>query len=104
MVLPKSLRFMLTSWNMPFVYKAFATRCKAFTQGMRHHLLSPAGWKPNAGRQARLKAEARHERTLEAVAWTPWLGVGNGRDTVLTCLHHGPGTSPAIPSTPSSAR
>jgi len=24
-------------------------------------------WKPNAAHQARLKAEARHERTLEAV-------------------------------------
>src|SRR5713101_4287140 len=31
---------------------------------------------PNAGRQARLKAGARHERTLAAVAWTPWLGAG----------------------------
>jgi hypothetical protein len=27
--------------------------------------------RPNAGRQARLKAGARDERTLEAVAWTP---------------------------------
>jgi hypothetical protein len=27
---------------------------------------------PNAGRQARLKAEAK--RTLEAVACTPWFG------------------------------
>jgi hypothetical protein len=27
---------------------------------------------PNAGHQARLKAGA--ERTLEAVAWMPWLG------------------------------
>ena|SRR2546426_296823 len=30
---------------------------------------------PNAGRQARRAAGARHERTLAAVAWTPWLGV-----------------------------
>jgi hypothetical protein len=28
----------------------------------------------NAGRQARLAAEARHERTLAAVACTPWFG------------------------------
>src|SRR4051794_35071019 len=28
----------------------------------------------NARRQARLKAGARHERTLAAVACTPWLG------------------------------
>ena len=45
--------------------------------------------KPNARRQARLKAGARQERTLEAVAWTPWLGVEDGRDTVLTRLLHG---------------
>src|SRR6266540_6680864 len=29
---------------------------------------------PNAGRQARLEAAARHERRLEGVACTPWLG------------------------------
>jgi hypothetical protein len=29
---------------------------------------------PNAGHQARLKAGARDERTLEAVAWMPLLG------------------------------
>jgi hypothetical protein len=29
----------------------------------------------NTGRQARLKAGARHERTLEAVACTCWLGL-----------------------------
>jgi hypothetical protein len=28
----------------------------------------------NTGRQARLAAEARHERTLAAVTCTPWLG------------------------------
>ena len=32
---------------------------------------------------------ARDERTLAAVAWTPWLGVEDGRDTVLTRLLHG---------------
>src|SRR5262245_10238239 len=31
-------------------------------------------WREDAGRQARLKAGARHERTLFAVAWTPWFG------------------------------
>src|SRR5262249_46668216 len=30
----------------------------------------------NAGRQARRAAGARHERTLAAVACTPWLGAG----------------------------
>ena len=29
---------------------------------------------PNAGHQARLEVGARDERTLEAVAWMPWLG------------------------------
>jgi hypothetical protein len=29
---------------------------------------------PNARRELRLKAEARHERTLEAVSSTPLLG------------------------------
>jgi len=29
---------------------------------------------PNAGRQARPEAGA--QRTLEGVAWTPWLGAG----------------------------
>jgi len=29
---------------------------------------------PNAGHQARLKAGARHERTLAAVACMPWFG------------------------------
>ena len=29
---------------------------------------------PNARRQTRLEAGARHERTLAAVACTPWLG------------------------------
>ena len=42
---------------------------------------------PNAGRQARLKAGATQERTLEAVACTPMLGPvlaqGPG-ETVLT--------------------
>src|SRR5215510_4217252 len=32
---------------------------------------------------------ARRERTLAAVAWTPWLVVGNGRDTVRPRLLHG---------------
>ena len=32
---------------------------------------------------------ARHERTLEAVGSGAGLGVGEGRDTVLTCLCHG---------------
>src|SRR5215475_3240235 len=31
--------------------------------------------RPNAGRQARLEAGARDERTLEAVASTPWFGL-----------------------------
>ena len=30
--------------------------------------------KPNARRELRLEAEARHERTLAAVACTPWFG------------------------------
>ena len=41
---------------------------------------------PNAGRQARLPAGARHERTLAAVACTPWLGAWDSRVTVLTRL------------------
>src|SRR6266446_6957527 len=32
-------------------------------------------WRDNATLQARLEAGARDERTLEAVAWMPWLGV-----------------------------
>ena len=41
-----------------------------------------SSWTANAGRQPRLKAEARHERTLEAVACTPWFGpdVGLSRE------------------------
>jgi hypothetical protein len=31
------------------------------------------GSEPNAWRQARREAEARYERTLDAVACTPWL-------------------------------
>jgi hypothetical protein len=37
----------------------------------------------NAGAQPRPKAEARNERTLEAVACTPWFGVGLGRELAL---------------------
>src|SRR2546427_727919 len=36
------------------------------------HLSEPLA--PNAGHQARRTAGARHERTLFAVAWMPWLG------------------------------
>jgi hypothetical protein len=32
-------------------------------------------WKPNGAHQARLEAGARYERTLEAVACMPWLGI-----------------------------
>src|SRR5215831_7821652 len=39
---------------------------------------------PNDRRQARPKAGA--QRTLEGVTWTLWLGVGDDRDMVLTCL------------------
>jgi hypothetical protein len=47
----------------------------------------------NAGHQARLKAGARYERTLEGVGSMPVLGAGDGRDTGLTCLPHSPGPS-----------
>src|SRR6266568_9567687 len=36
----------------------------------------PSTLAPNARRQARRAAGARHERTLAAVACTPWLGWG----------------------------
>jgi len=42
-------------------------------------ILTPAldsGSHINAGRQPLPEAEARNERTLEAVGWTPWLDVG----------------------------
>jgi hypothetical protein len=38
---------------------------------------------PNAGPQARLKAGARHERTLAAVACRPSLGVARGQHLTL---------------------
>src|SRR5262245_28746393 len=38
-VLNKTLRFIVTSWNMRCVYKAFAPRCEGSSQGIRHHLL-----------------------------------------------------------------
>ena len=42
---------------------------------------------PNAGCQARLKAEARYERTLEAVACTPLFGAaGRGVSPSVLCL------------------
>src|SRR6266581_8214535 len=52
----------------------------------------------NAGHQARRTAGARHERTLFAVAWMPWLGAvvivtpglpttASGALTRLLCLH-----------------
>ena len=44
---------------------------------MTYHGLLPVLWEaPNAGHQARRTAGARHERTLFAVAWMPWLGQG----------------------------
>ena len=45
--------------------------CRATEAGLR---CLPTG--PNAGHQARLEADARHERTLEAVAWMPLLDRG----------------------------
>jgi hypothetical protein len=46
---------------------------------------------------------------LDAAAWTPWLGVEDGRDTVLTRLLHGHLLLEAVPtttykSTPGAAR
>ena len=55
-------------------------------------------WKPNAGPQARPEAGARHERTLEGVAYRPMFGpyapaqLYNGKElhsvTVLPLLPH----------------
>jgi hypothetical protein len=56
---------------------------------------SSPGAAPNAGRQARPKAGA--QRTLEGVAWTPWLGAGEAG------TRFSPACATAIPSTPSSA-
>ena len=51
-------------------------------------LATPVELGPNAGRQARRAAVARHERRLAAVACTPGLGAWDGRDTVLIRLLH----------------
>src|SRR5712691_11556369 len=47
-------------------------------QGLTPYTTVPAcpGAYPNAGHQARREAGARHERTMEAVACTPWFGWG----------------------------
>ena len=38
-----------------------------------------AYWRPNAGAHLLPEAGATQERTLEAVGWTPWLGVPPAR-------------------------
>src|SRR6266850_636770 len=56
-------------------------------------------WKPNAGRQARPEAGA--QRTLEGVAWTPWLGVialTGGQRCAFIHLSGCPCTPPALVS------
>ena len=47
-----------------------------------HQMRSLVGCSPNAGRQPLPKAGATQERRLLAVACTPWLGPGSGRDAV----------------------
>jgi hypothetical protein len=46
--------------------------------GLTPLVIEERSW-PNAGHQARLEAGARHERTLEAVVWMPWLGAARAR-------------------------
>src|SRR5712692_8678099 len=58
----------------------------------------PGGATPNAGRQARREAGA--QRTLYAVACTPWFGAGPGRDAGLPSPPH----STTAPTTPSASR
>src|SRR5262245_56383430 len=41
---------------------------------------------PTAGRQARPEAGATQERTLEGVAWTPWLGAVSSWLVHLKCM------------------
>ena len=53
-------------------------------------------WRDHAGRQARLKADARHERTLEAVACTPLFGTSCGRLMVFPPRSRGADASPRL--------
>jgi hypothetical protein len=61
-------------------------RCRRVSQSTSHYLATMGSdiMQPNAAAQPRLEAVA--VRTLEAVGSMPSLGVGDGRDTVLTRL------------------